>query len=151
LNKPAPGVRADRLVLLGALREGQILMPEDSYANYRDYAAQARLERGQGFAADDTLQVVLSARFWREQLGGASHVIGRTGNLNGHVAEIVGVSEVFPGVLFTESAGRLGPIGSVCARVQHTTNDRGPHRCGVILIGRFAPNVFRAGGCGRQA
>jgi len=101
-------VRADRLVLLGALREGQMLMPEDSYANYRDYAAQARLERGQGFAAGDTLQVVLSARFWREQLGGASHVIGRTGNLNGHVAEIVGVSEVFPGGVVHRVGGTSG-------------------------------------------
>lgn len=42
LGKPARGVSATALVMLGATQRGRIVTPEDSYADYQDYAARTR-------------------------------------------------------------------------------------------------------------
>lgn len=58
LAKPAPGITADRLVTLSVLVDGRLRGPEDSYPNYRDYAAQAR-----------TLRSLVAYQFERFTLG----------------------------------------------------------------------------------
>lgn len=45
LTKPAPGIRAERLVSLGLMTGGRMDEPENSYANYLDYAAQTKTLR----------------------------------------------------------------------------------------------------------
>ncbi|PYR94188.1 MAG: hypothetical protein DMF84_06470 [Acidobacteria bacterium] len=42
ISKPAPGINAAALVMLGAVRAEGMPTPEDSYSNYLDYAAEAR-------------------------------------------------------------------------------------------------------------
>src|SRR6185369_8207006 len=187
LTKPAPGVTAaaDRLVLLGALRNGRMITPEDSYPNYRDYASQTHtlaalaafgsqrltlslddgtyavaatlvsdnyfsvlgvpFYRGRGFLESDggdALEVVVSERFWRDQLGAAPDIVARTVSLNGHGAEVVGiVSSPFRGVSFTEAADvwvRVLPYARMSG-APALVEDRSDAR--FLMIGRLAPGT----------
>jgi predicted permease len=58
ISKPAPGINAEGLVVLGAVRADGMPTPEDSYSNYLDYAAQSR-----------TVQPVAAFGFERMTLG----------------------------------------------------------------------------------
>jgi macrolide transport system ATP-binding/permease protein len=42
LTKPAPGVRAERLVTLASIIDGRLFGPEDSYQNYLEFVTQAK-------------------------------------------------------------------------------------------------------------
>src|SRR5271165_456353 len=46
----------------------------------------------------DGVQVVISERFWRGQLGGDPHVLGRVLNLGGDDETVIGVMPVLPGL-----------------------------------------------------
>lgn len=89
-----------------------------------------------------TLAVVVSDRFWRQQLEASDSAIGQAITLNGHPATITGIAPpAFQGATLGESADLWVPLLSY-ARV-HGTEQRLRERAErpVIVIGRLAPGA----------
>jgi predicted permease len=94
--------------------------------------------RGRGFSAEEALQhspvIVISYRFWREELGGTDDVVGRSVALNGIPVTIVGVAP--PDFVGLTTAIRFD--GWIPATLLHDLDPSSPDQ-----LSRSSPTNFR--------
>ena len=119
-------------------------------ANYFETVG-VRMARGRAFTDEEArsgaagLTAVISYRLWQERFQGAADILGRSIELNGHPATVVGVAPAeFRGVQIAEDMDVWVPIQAY-ARVSGTERrllDRTDR--GVELIGRLAPGATLA-------
>jgi predicted permease len=102
LSKPAPGVRANRLVVLNMVRDGRVLGPETTYRNYMEFAAQS-----------ETVRPIVASGFERFTVGLQTGVYALRGALvSPNYFETLGVRPA-RGRIFTDGECRTDAGGLV--------------------------------------